>query len=211
MAVVAHRKPVMTLYSGVNSALSHRVRLVLAEKNIAVEIIDVDDGELPEDLLELNPYNSVPTLVDRDLVIYESDIIVEYLDERYPHPPLTPVDPVSRARSRTMLYRIHRDWFSLIDELESENEKVAAKARKTLREGLTMIAPIFEKKPYFMSDDFTIVDCSLAPLLWRLTHYQIELPKQAKPVADYANRLFERESFQASLSDAEREIGKKKS
>jgi len=207
MATVATRRPVMTLYSEDNCPLSHRVRIVLEEKSITADVISVDKNNLPEDLIDLNPYSSVPTLVDRDLVLYNSQIIVEYLDERYPHPPLMPVDPVSRARSRMMLHRIELDWYSLLGDLTGNSSAKAAAARKTIQDGLTLIAPIFVKKPYFMSDDFSLIDCSLAPLLWRLSYYGIKLPAQAKPVQEYADRLFAREAFQASLTEAEKEIG----
>ncbi len=208
MATVATRRPVMTLYSEADCPLSHRVRIVLEEKSITADIISVDKNNLPEDLIDLNPYSSVPTLVDRDLVLYNSQIIVEYLDERYPHPPLMPVDPVSRARSRMMLHRIELDWYGVLADLTGNSSAKAAVARKTIQDGLTLIAPIFVKKEFFMSDDFSLIDCSLAPLLWRLSHYGIKLPTQAKPVQEYAERLFARESFQASLTEIEKEIGK---
>ncbi|MCF6324806.1 MAG: glutathione S-transferase N-terminal domain-containing protein [Gammaproteobacteria bacterium] len=206
MATVATRRPVMTLYSEADCPLSHRVRIVLEEKSITADVISVDKNNLPEDLIDLNPYSSVPTLVDRDLVLYNSQIIVEYLDERYPHPPLMPVDPVSRARSRMMLHRIELDWYSLLDDLTGNSNAKAAAARKTIQDGLTLIAPIFVKKSYFMSDDFSLIDCSLAPLLWRLSHYGIKLPAQARPVQEYADRLFAREAFQTSLTEAEKEL-----
>ncbi|VAW85140.1 Stringent starvation protein A [hydrothermal vent metagenome] len=206
MATVATRRPVMTLYSEADCPLSHRVRIVLEEKSITADVISVDKNNLPEDLIDLNPYSSVPTLVDRDLVLYNSQIIVEYLDERYPHPPLMPVDPVSRARSRMMLHRIELDWYSLLGDLTGSSNAKASAARKTIQDGLTLIAPIFVKKLYFMSDDFSLIDCSLAPLLWRLSHYGIKLPAQAKPVQEYADRLFAREAFQASLTEAEKEL-----
>jgi RNA polymerase-associated protein len=131
---------------------------------------------------------------------------MEYLDERFPHPPLMPVDPVSRARTRLALYRIEQDWYELIHALESRGEKTSSKARKLLRESLTVSAEVFAAKPFFLSDDFSLVDASIMPILWRLQHYGIELPRQARPVLDYADRMFERESFQASLSEAEREM-----
>ncbi len=197
----------MTLYSRPECPLSHRVRIVLAEKNIGTDIIDVDIHNPPEDLLDLNTYNSIPVLVDRDLVLYNSQIIMEYLDERFPHPPLMPVDPVSRARTRIMLYRIDKDWYSILDDISSADAHRADQARKTIREGLILLSPVLARKPYFMSDEFALVECSLAPILWRLSHYGIELPSQAKPMKDYARRLFARDTFQASLSEIEREIG----
>ena len=208
MGLVANRKSAMTLHSGSSDPMSHRVRIVLTEKNISVKVIEVAaDENLPEDLLELNPYNSVPTLVDRDLALYTSQIIIEYLDERYPHPPLMPIDPVLRAQSRIFLYRIERDWYSLLDDLASKNMQVAENARKILRDSLTAVAPIFQQKPFFMSDEFSLVDCSVAPILWRLKSFGVSLPAQAKPLTDYADRLFAREAFQNSLTVAERELG----
>ena len=206
MALVANRRSVMSLFSSTSCPQSHRVRVALAEKGITVEIVDVDNSHKSEDLIDLNPYNSVPTLVDRELVLYDPRAIMEYLDERFPHPPLMPVDPVSRARTRLALYRIEQDWYELTQALESRGEKTSSKARKLLRESLTASAEVFAAKPFFLSDEFSLVDASIAPILWRLEHYKVELPRQAKVVLDYADRMFERESFQASLSEAEREM-----
>ncbi|MCP4995768.1 MAG: stringent starvation protein A [Gammaproteobacteria bacterium] len=205
MAVVANKRSVMTMYSDVTSPYSHRVRLVLAEKNITVEITDVDPLNISDDVMDLNPYGTLPTLVDRDLTLFNSRIIMEYLDERFPHPPLLPVDPVSRATSRLYMHRVTTDWYSKMDAILAGGKGVA-KARKELRESLTATAPIFAAKPYFMSDEFTLVDCSIGPMLWRLPALGVELPAQAKPVLDYAARLFERESFQQSLTEIEREM-----
>jgi len=205
MAVISNRRSVMTLFSDASCPQSHRVRMVLAEKGITVEIVNIDPDNLPEDLIDLNPYQSVPTLMDRELVLYDPQVIVEYLDERFPHPPLMPVDPVSRARSRLALHRIEKDWYSLLADME-KGEKTAAKARKALRDSLASSAEVFAAKPFFLSDDFSLVDASLAPILWRLKHYRIDLPAQAKPVLDYAERLFARESFKDSLTEAEREM-----
>jgi len=196
----------MTLFSGDTDVYSHRVRIVLAEKGINVDIVSVDTGNPPEDLIDLNPYNTVPTLVDRDLVLYDSQVIMEYLDERFPHPPLMPVDPVSRANNRLMLHRIEQDLYAPLQVAMSGGEKAAAKAKKEVRDNLIMVSPIFEQKPYFLSDEFSLVDCALAPLLWRLPSLNISLPKQAAPLLDYADRIFARESFQSGLSEAEREL-----
>jgi RNA polymerase-associated protein len=206
MALVANRRSVMTLFSSTTDPESHRVRLVFAEKGITVEVVDVDGNNKPEDLIDLNPYNSVPTLVDRELVLYDPRTIMEYLDERFPHPPLMPVDPVSRARARLALYRIEKDWYQQLPALESRSEKVLTKARKFLRDSLTASAEVFGAKPFFLSDEFSLVDATIIPVLWRLKHYHIELPRQAKPVMQYAARMFARDSFKASLSDAEREM-----
>lgn len=206
MALVANRRSVMTLFSSPSSPESHRVRMVLAEKGITVEILDVDPGNKSEDLIDLNPYNTVPTLVDRELVLYDPRAIMEYLDERFPHPPLMPVDPVSRARTRLALYRIEKDWYELVPALESRGEKTSSKARKMLRDSLTASAEVFSARPFFLSDEFSLVDATIIPILWRLKHYRVDLPRQAKPVLQYAERMFQRESFQASLSEAEQEM-----
>lgn len=202
------RRSIMTLYSGNLDIYSHQVRIVLAEKGVSVDILNVDPNHPSEDLLTLNPYNTLPTLVDRELVLYHSRVVMEYLDERFPHPPLLPVYPVSRAKSRLLMYRIERDWYSLYKIIvdEQQSEEVRNKARRDLKEGLLAIAPVFGEYPFFLSDDFSLVDCCITPLLWRLPALEIELPKQAKPILTYASRVFERDSFQASLCDAEREI-----
>ncbi len=206
MALIASRRSVMTLFSSPTDPFCHRARVVLAEKGITYEIADVEPDNLPEDLVDLNPYQSVPTLVDRELVLYDANVIMEYLDERFPHPPLMPVDPVSRAKSRLALHRIDRDWYSQVPEIESGDEKRAAKARKILRDSLVASADVFGFKPFFLSDELTLVDCAIVPLLWRLPVYGIELPPQAKPVLAYADRMFQRESFRTSLSEAERDM-----
>ena len=200
----------MLFYSDGYSQFSHRVRIVLAEKGVTVEIVDVDIYDKPEDLAALNPYNSLPTLVDRDLVLYEPNIMMEYLDERFPHPPLFPVYPVARAQSRLWMYRIDRDWSHLVEKLQAEDGTPTEldKARKELRESIISVSPIFAEKPFFMSDEFTIVDCCVLPILWRLPEIGIRLPetKATKPLLEYRQRLFARESVQASLSEQEREM-----
>ncbi|PTC01375.1 stringent starvation protein A [Thalassospira xiamenensis] len=207
MAVAANKRSVMTLYAGKNDLLSHQVRLVLAEKGVGVEISFIEGDERPEDLMQLNPYaDAVPTLVDRDLVLYNAHIIMEYLDERFPHPPLMPVYPVARGSSRLMMYRIQRDWYSLADTIAAGGKK-ADVARQELREGLLALAPIFNDTPYFMSEEFSLVDCYLAPLLWRLPVYGIDLVGTgAKEVKGYMMRVFERDTFQESLTDMERDM-----
>jgi stringent starvation protein A len=199
------KRSVMTLYSGAVCPYSHRVRVVLAEKGVSVDIINIDEDNPPEELIELNPYHRVPTLVDRDLVLYESNIIMEYLEERFPHPPLLPVYPVARAKSRLMMYRIEQDWYSLMYRILA-NDDSSDTSRKELRENLVSLSPIFGSLPFFMSEEFSLVDCYLAPLLWRLPSLGIELPNAAKPVKQYEKRLFQRESFQASLTEVEREL-----
>ncbi|MGR4067719.1 stringent starvation protein A [Halomonas sp. LR3S48] len=206
MGVVAKRSS-MIFYSGSDDHFSHRVRIVLAEKGVAVDIVEVNGDQRPEELADLNPYNSVPTLVDRDLALYESKVMMEYLDERFPHPPLLPVYPVARAQSRLWMHRIEREWCPLVEQIESGGKKEVEKARKELRESLVGISPIFEDVPFFMSEEFSLVDCCIAPILWRLPVLGIELPeKQVKPLVTYMERLFERESFVSALSENEREM-----
>jgi RNA polymerase-associated protein len=206
MAVAANKRPVMTLFSGANCMYSHQVRIVLAEKGVSVDIHLVEIDNLPEALHEVNPNGSVPTLIDRELGLYQSNIIMEYLDERFPHPPLMPVYPVSRGQSRLMMHRIEQDWYSLAARI-FRGEGDVETARNELREALLSLAPVFGEMPYFMSEEFSLVDCYLAPLLWRLPEFGIELNGAgSKELKEYMIRLFERESFQASLTEAEREI-----
>ncbi len=207
MAVIANRRSVMTLFSRPTDAWSHRTRLVLAEKSINIDIVDVDDSNYPEDLLDLNPYNTVPTLVDRDLVLYDSRVIIEYLDERFPHPPLMPVDPVTRAQFRLALYRIEHDWYALASEIEEGGDrKPVTRARKALRDSIVSSVEIFGAKRFFLSDEFSLVDCSIAPILWRLNVFGIDLPAQAKPIQQYMDEIFSRPSFQGSLTELEQEM-----
>ncbi|MCV6614515.1 MAG: glutathione S-transferase N-terminal domain-containing protein [Cellvibrionaceae bacterium] len=199
----------MTYFSDARDHYSHRVRIVLAEKGVSVDIIDVDPANKPEELADLNPYNALPTLVDRDLSLYESKVMMEYLDERFPHPPLLPVYPVARAQSRLWMHRIERDWSPQVDIILADNNKESVtKARKDLKDSLLAVAPIFAEMPFFMSEEFTLVDCCLAPILWRLEQMEVKIPntKQAQPLHDYMARLFERESFQESLTELEREM-----
>ena len=209
MGVVTKRSS-MTFFSSPNDHYCHRVRIVLAEKGVTVDIVDVDNGDKPEDLASLNPYNTLPTLVDRDLVLYEANIMMEYLDERFPHPPLFPVYPVARAQSRLWIYRIKKDWCRLVDPIMAGDGTPSQldKMRKELRDSLISIAPIFGEKPFFMSDEFTIVDCCVTPILWRLAVMGIELPKNktTKPLLEYRDRLFERDSVMASFSEEEKEM-----
>ena len=207
MGVVAKRSS-MTFFSDGEDHYSHRVRIVLAEKAVTVDIIDVDPFNKPDELADVNPYNELPALVDRDLVLYEPNVMMEYLDERFPHPPLLPVYPVARAESRLYMYRMQREWAALADLiLTSKDQAAIEKAQKELRESLINVAPIFQEKPYFMSDEFTIVDCCLAPILWRLPILGVEISKeQAQPLFDYMDLIFDRESFKESLSEAEQEM-----
>ncbi len=198
----------LTLFSDPLSHYSHRVRLVLAEKSVQAELIEVQAGQCPAQLSELNPYGSLPTLADRDLALYETSVVMEYLDERYPHPPLLPVYPVARANSRLLVHRIQRDWCRQVDQILDPRQKdaVRVQARKELRESLIGVSPLFADKPFFLSVDMSLVDCCLLPILWRLPQLGIELPRAAKPLLDYMERGFARPAFQASLSAAERDM-----
>jgi len=196
----------MTLYCEPKDPIGHCARIVLAEKDVSVDINYVRLDNRPEDLDELNPYGTVLTLIDRDLVLYDAQIMMEYLDERFPHPPLLPVDPVARANNRQFRYRVFRDLYHWIDSVTGKNEIAASNARKALRDNLTVIAPSFVHCRYFMSADYSLVDCSIAPLLWRLQYYGIKLPNQAKPLLKYAERLFARSSFKFSLSEFEKDM-----
>ena len=206
MPVVAESRCVMTLFSDPKCPYCHRVRMVLAEKKINIEVVDVDADNLPAEVLDANPYGAVPTLVDRDLVLYESQIIMEYLDERFPHPPLLPVDPVARANARLFMYRVDRDWYALMGRIIHGDADASAKARDELRTSLTESAPIFRAKPFFMSDEFSLVDCCVAPLLWRLPLLGIELPPHATAIRDYSKRIFGWSAFRDSLTEAEHEM-----
>ncbi len=208
MGVVAKRSS-MTFYSDGLSHYSHRVRIVLAEKGVSVDIVECTGNNISEDLAQINPYNSLPTIVDRDLVLYESKIMMEYLDERFPHPPLLPVYPVARGQSRLLVYRIEKDWSRLVDIIVDNKDADAVKnARQELKESLTAVAPIFADKPYFMSEEFTLIDCCMAAILWRLGVLGIDIPqsKQTKPLFAYMDRLFSRDSFKESLSEIEQDM-----
>jgi len=198
----------MSLYSDAMCPVSHAVRFVLAEKAINVEIHNIVGDDRPEDLIGLNPYDNVLTLVDRDLVLYEAQVIMEYLDERFPHPPLMPVEPVARANNRQYRYRFGRDTYSMLDSITQGNQEseIAIFTRKKLREQLLSVSAILAQTSYFMAEEYSLVDCYLAPILWRLPHYNIKLPKQAKPLLQYADRLFEREAFKRSLTEFEQEM-----
>lgn len=207
MAVAANKRSVMTLFSSASDMYSHQVRIVLAEKGVSVEVELVDDVNFPRELKELNPYGTVPTLVDRELALYDSKIIMEYLDERFPHPPLMPVYPVARANTRLMIYRIEKNWYSLADKIMKGTLEESEAARTKLRNDILMLAPVFAEYEYFMGEEFSLIDCYLAPLLWRLPVFGIEfIGLGAKEIKTYMNRVFERDSFLASLTEAEREI-----
>lgn len=194
----------MTLYSGTTCPFSQRCRIVLYEKGMDFQVIDVDLASKPEDLAVINPYNRVPVLVERDLVLYEANIINEYIDERFPHPQLMPADPVMRARARLFLHNFEDQLFRYIADIESDNVKQADKARAIVRDNLLQIAPIFNKQEYMLGSEFSMLDVAVAPLLWRLGHYGIELPKQAAPLLKYAERIFSRPAYIEAMTPSEK-------
>ncbi len=206
MVTVTNRRSVMTLFADPKDLQGHSVRLVLMEKDINVEINYVTDENKPEDLNTLNPYGKLLTLIDRDLVLYDSQIMMEYLDERYPHPPLMPVDPVARAANRQLRYRISQDLYSLAFDIENGDQLLSEKSKKLLRDNLLILAAIFEQFKYFMSDEFSLVDLCMSTILWRLDHWNIRLGLSEKQLTKYAEQIFEMDSFQSSLSDYEREM-----
>jgi RNA polymerase-associated protein len=198
----------MTLYSGTTCAFSQRCRIVLYEKSMDFQIIDVDLHNKPEDLSVMNPYNRTPVLVERDLILYESNIINEYIDDRFPHPQLMPPDPVMRARARLFLFRFENELFTHVDAIEKGNQKAADKARIAIRDNLTQIAPVFVKQKYMLGDEFSMLDVAIAPMLWRLDFYDVQLPKQAAPLMKYAERLFSRPAYIEALTAAEKVMRK---
>ena len=198
----------MTLYSATTCPFSHRCRIVLFEKGMDFQIIDVDMDNKPEDLAVMSPYGRVPVLVERELILYESNIINEYVDDRFPHPQLMPADPVMRARARLFLYRFEQELFCHVDALENGTPKVAEKARAAIRDNLTVISPVFAKQKFMLGDDFSMLDVAISPLLWRLEHYGVNLPKQAAPLLKFAERLFSRPAFIDALTASEKAMRK---
>jgi RNA polymerase-associated protein len=198
----------MTLYSGTTDPFSQRCRNVLYEKGMDFQIIDVDMYNKPEDLAVMNPYNQVPVLVERDLILYESNIINEYIDDRFPHPQLMPADPVMRARARLFLFRFEKELFAHLEAIEKGSQKSADKARGIIRDNLSQIAPVFTKQKHMLGDEFSMLDVAIAPLLWRLDYYDIQMPKQAAPLLKYAERLFSRPAFIESLTPSEKVMRK---
>ncbi len=198
----------MTLYSGTTDPFSHRCRIVLYEKDMDFQVIDVDMFNKPEDLAVINPYNKVPVLVERDLVLYEANIINEYIDERFPHPQLMPADPVMRARARLFLSRFEQELYCHIEPIEHGTQKAADKARLAVRDNLTQISVVFAKQKYMLGDEFSMLDVAIAPLLWRLDHYGIQLAKEAAPLMKYAERLFSRPAYIEAMTPAEKAMRK---
>ena len=206
MVLNQRSRTVLTLYSAVDCLHCHRVRLVLAAKGVTYDLVPVDLNRPPEDLAEMNPYNSVPMLVDRDLVLYDTNVICEYLDERYPHPPLMPIDPLTRARVRLAIVRIENDWLTLADEMDQQTGKAADAARKALRDALIQNVQAFKASKFFLSSDMSLADCALAPLIWRLPSLGINLPPSAQVINDYGERIFRNPGFTRSLMPEERAL-----
>ena len=206
MAVSVRMRNTLTLFSSTDDVLCHRVRLVLAAKGVSYDLVPVDPQEPPEDLIDLNPYHSVPTLVERDLVLYAASVVSEYLDERYPHPPLMPVDPLSRARLRLAMLRIEHDWVPLVQAIQLGSKAQAESARKRLKELLTASVPLFKASKFFLNPEMSLADCAMAPIVWRLDALGIGLPKDGKAIEDYGNRIFRSPGFVRSLTDQERKL-----
>ena len=204
--MINNSRAITALYSDPECPFCHRTRIVMYEKNVSADIEHIKNGDWPENIAAINRYGTNPVLVDRDLVLFNTDIIISYLDERFLQPPLMPADPASKAQMRLMLYRIDKDWYSLWPALVGEEKSSMNKARKTIQEDLVVLSPLFAKSAFFMGNNFSLLDCSLAPLLWRLPFLGIKLPAKAKVIEDYGQRIFARDSFQASLSEIEREM-----
>jgi stringent starvation protein A len=196
----------LTLFSSVDDVLCHRVRLVLAAKGVSYDLVPVDPQSPPEDLRVLNPYSSVPTLVERDLVLYAASVVSEYLDERYPHPPLMPIDPLSRARLRLAMLRIEHDWVPQVQQVQFGSKQQAEAARKRLKELLIASVPLFKASKFFLNNEMSLADCAMAPIIWRLPALDLPLPKDGKVIEEYGNRIFRNPGFVRSLTPQEKNL-----
>ncbi|ACA12815.1 glutathione S-transferase N-terminal domain-containing protein [Xylella fastidiosa subsp. multiplex] len=206
MAVNVRMRNTLTLFSSTNDVLCHRVRLVLAAKGVNYEMVSVDPQNPPEDLIDLNPYHSVPTLVERELVLYAASVVTEYVDERYPHPRLMPMDPLSRARLRLAMLRIEHDWVPQVQAVQLGNKAQAEAGRKRLKELLTASLPLFKASKFFLNAEISLADCAMAPIIWRLQALDVSLPKDGKAIEDYGNRIFRNPGFIRSLTDQEKKL-----
>lgn len=203
MVQSARTRTILTLYTTADDVQCHRVRLVLAAKGVGYERVVVDPAKPPEDLLDLNPYGNTPTLVDRDLTLYDTSVVCEYLDERYPHPPLMPIDPLSRARLRLAAVRIERDWLPEVEHIRAGGRPADA-ARKRLREHLLAALPLFRASKFFLNPEMSLLDCLVAPVIWRLPWLGVELGRDGKPAIDYGERLFHSQGYARSLTPEEK-------
>ncbi|MGV8932645.1 MAG: glutathione S-transferase N-terminal domain-containing protein [Luteimonas sp.] len=206
MAASPRMRNALTLFSSVDDVLCHRVRLVLAAKGVVYDLIPVDPQKPPEDLIDLNPYHSVPTLVERDLVLYAASVVSEYLDERYPHPPLMPVEPLSRARLRLAMLRIEHDWVPQVQAIQIGSKSQADTARKRLKELLIESVPVFKAHKFYLNAEMSLADCAMAPIIWRLPALDVPLPKDGKSIEDYGNRIFRNPGFVRSLTPQEKNL-----
>lgn len=206
MATNPRMRNALTLFSANDCVVCHRVRLVLAAKGVSYELVVVDPTNPPEDLLDLNPYHSVPTLVDRDLVLYAASVVTEYLDERYPHPPLMPIDPLARARIRLSMLRLEHEWVPHVQSIQYGNKSQAEAGRKRLKELLLASLPLFKASKFFLNSEISLADCALAPIIWRLPSLGVQLPREAKPIEDYGQRIFRSPGFSRSLTPEERAL-----
>jgi len=206
MSIDVAKKSAMSLHTDVNSISSHSLRILLRDKDVECDMRYVNTDERREALLELNPYGETPVLIDREMVLYEFYPVVEYLDERFPHPPLLPADPIGRGKARLVIARMNRDWMIDVDKAIAADEPLSDELKQNIIDGLTALSPLFNHQLYFTGDDYTLVDVMIAPLLWRLKSLGIQLPEKAKPILDYADRLFAREQFETSLSQQEMEL-----
>lgn len=207
MNIDVAKKSAMSLHTDVNSISSHSLRILLRDKDVECDMRYVNSAERKEELFDLNPYGETPVLIDREMVLYEFYPVVEYLDERFPHPPLLPADPIGRGKARLTIARMQRDWMLEIDVAIGKDEPLSEELKQSISDGLTALSPLFNHQLYFTGDDYTLVDVMIAPLLWRLKSLGIQLPEKAKPILDYADRLFAREQFELSLSQQEMELG----
>ncbi|HEX5755139.1 MAG TPA: glutathione S-transferase N-terminal domain-containing protein [Arenimonas sp.] len=204
MAASPRLRNALTLFSARDCVVCHRVRLVLAAKGVSYELVPVDPTNPPEDLVDLNPYHSVPTLVERDLVLYAASVVTEYLDERYPHPPLMPVDPLSRARLRLAMLRLEHEWVPHVQAIQHGAKAQAEAGRKRLKELLIASLPLFKASKFFLNPEMSPADCAMAPIIWRLDALGVQLPKECKPIEDYGMRIFRNPGFTRSLTAEEK-------
>lgn len=198
----------MTLYTnGLNDPYSHVVKIVLAEKCLDFEEQLIQDNI--KTLKKLNPYCYTPTFIDRDLVLYKAEIITEYIDERFPHPPLMPVNPILKGKTRLLIYRINKDWFKTLNYILnlkydlSDNLETYKKNLLSQIEGAKLL---FKEMPYFLSENFSLIDCWISTLLWYLQEIDKDFIEKEKLIYDYSRKIFARNSFQKVLNKKPKQI-----